>query len=132
MKVTETLANLFDPCESSLSADQDIGGAEVTRTSPMEGTPRQLRALPKSAITEGGRPTSLKRTKKVKETFANSPDPRETGLPADQDIGGAKGTRTSPMEGTPRQLRALQLGDVARAGKKQNGTKSQKPLQLLC
>ncbi|KAK2942877.1 hypothetical protein BLNAU_22206 [Blattamonas nauphoetae] len=47
-------------------------------------------------------------------------DPRETGLPADPDIGGVKVARISPMEGTPQPLCALQKSDVARAGVKQS------------
>ncbi|KAK2953858.1 hypothetical protein BLNAU_11118 [Blattamonas nauphoetae] len=51
-------------------------------------------------------------------------DPRESCLPADQDIGGAEGARISPTEGTPQPLRALQKSDVARAGDKQSRIKT--------
>ncbi|KAK2959742.1 hypothetical protein BLNAU_5231 [Blattamonas nauphoetae] len=51
-------------------------------------------------------------------------DPRESCLPADQDIGGAEGARISPTEGTPQPLRALQKSDAARAGDKQSRIKT--------
>ncbi|KAK2945669.1 hypothetical protein BLNAU_19403 [Blattamonas nauphoetae] len=59
----------------------------------------------------------------VTETLENLPDPRETGLLADPDIGGAEVARISPTEGIPQPLRALQKCDVARAGVKGNNDK---------
>ncbi|KAK2946796.1 hypothetical protein BLNAU_18254 [Blattamonas nauphoetae] len=61
----------------------------------------------------------------VTETLANLPDPRETGLPADPDIGGAEAARISPTEGTPQPLRALQKCEVARAGTRLEKSKKQ-------